>query len=123
MEKQIETYIKECPLEVQARLMELHTIIEDIARDATQCISWGMSTFKMGGNLVHYAHNKHHIGLYPGSEAIVFFEDRLSEYKHSKGAIQFPHAKELPIQLIQAIVRYRVDVVKQIEKPAKAIQE
>lgn len=116
MEKLIETYIKECPLEVQARLIEVHTLIEAIAKDATQCISWGMPTFKMGENLVHYAHNKHHLGLYPGSEAIVFFEDRLSDYKHSKGAIQFPYAKELPVQLIQEIVHYRVESVSANKK-------
>ena len=111
MEKQIETYINACPLEVQARLIEVHSLIETIAKDATQCISWGMPTFKMGENLVHYAHNKHHLGLYPGPEAIVFFEDRLKEYKHSKGAIQFPYAKELPLELIQDIVRFRIESV------------
>lgn len=111
MEKQIETYINECPPEVQPRLKEVHSLIETIAKDATQCISWGMPTFKMGENLVHYAHNKHHLGLYPGPEAIVFFEDRLKEYKHSKGAIQFPYAKELPLELIQDIVRFRIESV------------
>lgn len=111
MEKQIETYINACPPEVQARLIEVHHLIEAIAKDATQCISWGMPTFKMGENLVHYAHNKHHLGLYPGSEAIVFFEDRLKDFKHSKGAIQFTYAKELPFELIQDIIRFRVDSV------------
>lgn len=111
MEKKIETYIIECPPEVQPRLKEVHSLIETIAKDATQCISWGMPTFKMGENLVHYAHNKHHLGLYPGSEAIVFFEERLKDYKHSKGAIQFPYAKELPFELIQDIVRFRIESV------------
>ena len=109
MEQTIEIYIRECPPEVQARLYEVHSLIETIAKDATQCISWGMPTFKMRENLVHYAHHKHHLGLYPGSEAIVVFEDRLKDFKHSKGAIQFPYAKELPIKLIQDIVQYRVD--------------
>lgn len=109
MEKNIDSYIQDCPPEVQARLYEVHSLIEAIAKDATQCISWGMPTFKMRENLVHYAHNKHHLGLYPGSEAIVEFEDRLKDFKHSKGAIQFPYAKELPIKLIQDIVQYRVD--------------
>ena len=111
MEKKIETYINECPPEVQPRLKEVHSLIETIAKDATQCISWGMPTFKMGENLVHYAHNKHHLGLYPGPEAIVFFEERLKDYKHSKGAIQFPYAKELPLELIQDIVRFRIESV------------
>ena len=111
MEKQIETYINACPPEVQARLIEVHHLIEAIAKDATQCISWGMPTFKMGENLVHYAHNKHHLGLYPGSEAIVFFEERLKDYKHSKGAVQFPYANELPFELIQDIIHFRVDSV------------
>lgn len=116
MEKKIETYINECPPEVQPRLKEVHSLIETIAMDATQCISWGMPTFKMGENLVHYAHNKHHLGLYPGSEAIVFFEERLKDYKHSKGAIQFPYAKELPLELIQDIVRFRIESVLENKK-------
>lgn len=111
MEKTIENYIQGCPTEVQTRLKEMHALIEIIAKDATQGISWGMPTFKMGENLVHYAHNKHHIGFYPGSEAIEFFKDRLSDFKHSKGAIQFPYGKGLPIQLIQDIVQHRVDMV------------
>lgn len=119
MEKTIETYILECPVEVQARLHEVHSLIEAIAKDATQCISWGMPTFKMGENLVHYAHNKNHLGLYPGPEAIVFFEERLSDYKHSKGAIQFPYAKELPHQLIQDIVHFRVEAVTMNRKATK----
>jgi len=89
MEKNIDSYIQECPPEVQARLYEVHSLIEAIAKDATQCISWGMPTFKMRENLE--------------------FEDRLKDFKHSKGAIQFPYAKELPIKLIQDIVQYRVD--------------
>ena len=111
MEKSIENYINECPMEVHDRLKEMHFCIETIAKAATQCISWGMPTFKMGENLVHYAHNKHHVGLYPGSEATIFFKDRLGEYKHSKGAIQFPYAKALPIDLIQDIVQYRIDCI------------
>ena len=116
MEKKIETYINACPLEVQPRLKEVHSLIETIATDATQCISWGMPTFKMGENLVHYAHNKHHLGLYPGSEAIVFFEERLKDYKHSKGAIQVPYANELPYELIQDIVRFRIESVLENKK-------
>jgi uncharacterized protein YdhG (YjbR/CyaY superfamily) len=49
-----------------------------------------------------------YIGIYPKSAAIVFFKSELLAYKTSKGAIQFPIDKPLPIKLITKIVQFRV---------------
>ena len=59
-----------------------------------------------GRNLIHFAANKRHIGLYPGEEAVAAFAEQLKDYKTSKGTIQFPYAKPLPLELIAEIAAW-----------------
>jgi predicted N-acetyltransferase YhbS/uncharacterized protein YdhG (YjbR/CyaY superfamily) len=64
---------------------------------AVEKISWSMPTFCLspnggrGQNLIHFAAQKNHLGIYPGAEAMAHFAPRLGKYKTSKGAIQFPY--------------------------------
>jgi uncharacterized protein YdhG (YjbR/CyaY superfamily) len=51
---------------------------------------------------------KNHIGFYPGAEAVIAFAPKLTGYVHSKGAIQFPLSKPLPLDLVAEITRWRV---------------
>jgi len=67
-----------------------------------------MPTFYFHGNLVHFAAYKNHIGFYPTSSGIAAFIHELSDYKTSKGAVQFPLNKPLPYDLITKIVKFRV---------------
>jgi len=105
----IDEYINTCPVELQDRLKELRELIKKNAPNATEKISWNMPTFYQKGNLIHFLLNKHHIGLYPGAEAIVYFKEKLSGYKTSKGAIQLPLDKPLPKALIEEIVRHNIN--------------
>lgn len=104
----IDEYIRQFPLETQVILTRLREIIKESAPDAAEKISWQMPTFVYHGNLIHFAAHKNHIGIYPGPEAIKVFEENLVEYKTSKGAIQIPFNKPLPVELIREIVKFRV---------------
>jgi uncharacterized protein YdhG (YjbR/CyaY superfamily) len=104
----IDEYIASFPKEIQEKLNELRYAIKSVAPEASEKISWQMPTFVLNGNLVHFAAFKKHIGFYPGSNAIITFEKDLSEYNYSKGAIQFPIDKILPIGLVKRIVKFRV---------------
>mgnify|MGYP000858736044 CR=1 FL=1 len=106
--KTIGEYIKTCPAEVQGRLNRLYAVIKEEAPQAEERMSWSMPTFYLKGNLIHFACHKNHIGLYPGASGVAVFEDRLRDYKTSKGAIQLPNNKPLPEQLIREIVRFRI---------------
>ena len=83
--------------------MAVYETIRTVLPEAEERISWSMPTFWKGRNIIHFAAAKNHIGLYPGPEAVEMFADRLSGYKTSKGAIQFPNNKELPLELIAEI--------------------
>ena len=106
--KSIDEYIVQFPLEIQEKLKKLRGVIKESAPEAQEKISWGMATFVLHGNLVHFAAFKNHIGFYPSPSGIDNFKEELSEFKGSKGAIQFPLTKEIPYELISKIVKFRV---------------
>lgn len=108
----VDEYIALFPQETQEILRKVRGVIQENAPDATEKISWQMPTYHQKTNLVHFAAAKNHLGIYPGPEAIEFFEPRLGEYKHSKGAIQFPFKKPIPYDFIAEIVRFRVNMVE-----------
>lgn len=112
----IGSYISNCPIDAQTVLNELYHSIKDIIPEAQEKISWGMPTFYLKGNLIHFAAHKRHIGLYPGGEAIIFFCERLQAYKTSKGAIQLPMDQPLPIDLISDIVLFNKKRMGNLEK-------
>ena len=104
----IDKYISGFPAETQVLLTQLRTTIQSIAPEAEEIISYAIPTFKLKGNLVHYAAYKNHIGFYPGSSGIENFKQELSVYKSAKGSVQFPISEPLPIELIKKIVKFRV---------------
>ena len=63
--KNIDAYIDEFPTEIQNILRKIRITIQQIAPDATEAITYQIPTFKLHGNLVHFAAFKQHIGFYP----------------------------------------------------------
>lgn len=105
----IEDYISQYSPETQDILNNICGVIRRAAPQASEKISWGMPTFVLNGNLVHFAAQKMHTGFYPAPSAIEAFSEELTEYHCSKGAVQFPFAKPLPVELIDRMVRFRVE--------------
>ena len=108
----IDEYIAEQSPNIQPLLQQIRATIRAAAPDATEKISWNMPTFWQGENLVHFAANKKHIGIYPGGKAVGVFAERLTDYKTSKGAIQFLLDKPIDHELIADIVRWRLSQAK-----------
>jgi uncharacterized protein YdhG (YjbR/CyaY superfamily) len=105
----IDQYIEEFPEDIQRKLSEMRSAIRRAAPEASEKISYQMPAFHFNGILVYFAAYRHHIGFYPTPSAIMYFQNDLKEYKSSKGAVQFPHDKPLPLALIKRIVRFRVE--------------
>jgi len=112
----IDKYIAAFPDDVQAILQQIRRTIHEAAPEATEAISYGMPTFKLNGNLVHFGAFKSHIGFYPVPSGMAAFQDDLAAYKQGKGSVQFPLNKPMPLDLIRRIVEFRV----QESKAAKA---
>lgn len=104
----VDEYIAAYPTDVQEILFKIRKIIKEAAPQAKETIGYRMPTYKLNGNLVHFAAYKKHIGFYPTPPAIVAFQKELSPYKQSKGAVQFPIDQPIPYDLVKKIVKYRV---------------
>ena len=104
----IDEYIADFPRDVQPLLEKVRAAIRKAAPDAVEAISYQMPTFKLQGNLIHFAGYNHHIGLYPGSRPIEAFKDELTKYKTSKGTVQLPLDKPIPVTLIGKITKFCV---------------
>lgn len=104
----IDEYISQFPNEVQIILQKLRNEIKQAAPEAVEKISYQMPTFYLNGNLVHFAAFKKHIGFYPTPSGIEAFKKELTQYKWSKGAVQFPIDKPIPYDLVRKIVLFRV---------------
>lgn len=115
--KNIDEYIAEFPKDVQKILEQVRATIKKAAPTAEEKISYGIPTFTLNGNLVHFGGFKYHVGFYPAPTGTEAFEKELSVYKTGKGSIQFPLDKPMPLNLITKIVKFRVK--KNLEK-AKA---
>jgi uncharacterized protein YdhG (YjbR/CyaY superfamily) len=105
----VDEYIRSFPELIQKKLEQMRGVIKKQAPQAEEKISYQMPTFYLNGNLVHFAGYSKHIGFYPTPGAIEAFKDELSKYKYSKGAVQFPLDKPLPLALIRKIVKFRVE--------------
>ncbi len=105
----IDAYIASFPKDIQERLNALRAAIRAAAPQAEETISYQMPTFRLKGNLVHFAAHKNHIGFYPTPSGRAAFQDELSAYKGAKGSVQFPLDQPLPLDLVQRIVRFRVE--------------
>ncbi|HHW27658.1 MAG TPA: hypothetical protein GXX23_10065 [Firmicutes bacterium] len=104
--KTVDAYIAAQPDDIQPLLRQVRNTIRTALPDVEERISWGMPTYWKKHNIIHFAASKKHLGLYPGEEAIEFFSDRLKEYKASKGTVQFPYSKPLPLELIAEIAKW-----------------
>jgi uncharacterized protein YdhG (YjbR/CyaY superfamily) len=105
----IDEYIAGFPADIQVILQKIRKTIKDAAPDAQEVISYQMPTFKLHGNLVHFAAFKNHIGFYPVPSGIEKFKAELSVYKQGKGSVQFPLDQPIPYDLISRIVKFRVE--------------
>jgi uncharacterized protein YdhG (YjbR/CyaY superfamily) len=106
--KTIDEYIKTFPPEIQSILEKIRQTIRKAAPEAVEAISYQMPTFKLNGNLVHFAAYKDHIGFYPAPTGIESFEKESKQYIKGKGTLQFPLDKPIPYDLVEKIVKYRV---------------
>ena len=107
----IDDYLADFDGEHRTLMDEIRALITAGAPEATEALSWSMPTYKLNGNLIHFAAGKNHVGLYPGADGVANFVGELDELglKHSKGAIQFPLGKPLPRGLVERIVSFRVE--------------
>lgn len=106
----IDDYIASFPPTVREKLGAIRTVIHKTAPDAGEAIRYGIPTFRLdGSNLVHFAAFKDHLSFFPTASGVGKFREELSSYTMSKGTIRFPLNEPVPYDLVERIVRFRVE--------------
>ncbi len=104
----VDAYIAGFPKDIQKLLEKIRETIRKAAPEAEEVMGYGIPTFKLKGNLVHFGGYKNHIGFYPAPSGITAFEKELSVYKGAKGSIKFPLDQPIPYDLVSKIVKFRI---------------
>lgn len=104
----IDAYIADYPENLQELLQIMRETIHKAAPEATEAIKYGIPTFILNGNLVHFGSYKNHIGFYPAPRGIEAFKEETAQYEGGKGTLKFPIDKPLPLDLVSRIVKFRV---------------
>jgi uncharacterized protein YdhG (YjbR/CyaY superfamily) len=109
MHPEVEEHIFSFPKETQEKLLELRSFILNAVEGLEESKNYGIPTFKLNGkNFIHYAGYAKHIGFYPGAGPIKELSEELKGFKFAKGSIQFSLNEELPWELIQKIIDFKL---------------
>ncbi len=103
----VDEYIALHPGPVRKGLELLRKTIKTTAPEAEEMISYQMPAYKLNGMLAFFSAAKNHYGFYPTPGPILAFREKLKLYKTSKGAIQFPLDKPIPVKLVAEIVKWK----------------
>ena len=104
----VDDYILAQDEDVRGQLQSVRETLRRALPDCEERISWSMPTYWQGRNIIHFAANKKHIGLYPGPEAVAHFSEELDQQglAHSKGSIRIPYSDALPLDLVDRIATW-----------------
>jgi len=106
----VDAYINLFPAEVQELLQQMRQTIKKAVPEVKEIISYGMPAYKLKHVLVYFAAYKKHIGFYPTGSGIDAFKQEFADYKWSKGAVQFPLDKPLPLDLVARITKFKAEI-------------
>lgn len=107
---EIDNYISGFPQDVQDILRKIRAIIQQSAPEAVESMAYGMPAYKTNKKpLVYFAAFKSHIGFYATPSGHSEFKRELSKYKQGKGSVQFPLDQPMPYELIELMVKFRVE--------------
>ena len=114
--KTVENYFNGQPEKTRKALMELKEVILKVKPDAAELFNYNIPSYTLVENgkreqQIMIAGYKKHIGFYPHPTTMEKFDSELSEYKRGKGSVQFPLDKPIPKDLIEKMVKYRLELL------------
>ncbi len=114
----VDEYIAGFPPDIQERLQQVRSLIQQLAPEAKEIISYSMPAYKIPGvkgyPAIYLAAHANHIGMYPlPRHTPDVLTEQLKKYQTGKGTVQFKHNEPLPLDFIKQLVIARVNETKQ----------
>lgn len=108
----IDDYLADLPNSQREELNRVRAIVKQAVPDTEETMGYGIPTLKYNGkNLIHFAAFKDHLSLFPTDGPIAELEDRLAKFKTGKGTLQFTEEDPIPKDIIQELVRSRINKI------------
>ena len=105
----VEEYLAAIPEPARSTFDKLRATIRSVVpAEATETISYQIPAIRYKGVLVWFAAFANHCSLFPTAAVMDEFKNELKSFTTSKGTVQFPLDKPLPVALIKKIVKTRV---------------
>jgi uncharacterized protein YdhG (YjbR/CyaY superfamily) len=106
----VDAYLESVSEPQRTTLLALRTTLRKVLPVAQERISYGMPTFAIDGKSVaSYAAFKNHCSYFPhSSNVLVAAGTAVAKYPVSKGTLQFPVDKPLPIGLVRTLVKLKL---------------
>jgi uncharacterized protein YdhG (YjbR/CyaY superfamily) len=115
--KEVDRHLAKIPEPHRSTLQSLRVSILEVIPEAQEVISYGFPGYKLNGKIIcGFDAFKNHCSFFPHSSLVIpELESELSNYKTSKGALQFPIDKPLPKSLVRKLIATRIRQLKQSE--------
>ena len=110
--KTVDAYLKGVAQPARATLEKLRATIKSVVPKAGEVISYQMPAFRLERGLVYYAAFKNHCSIFAE------LADDLTDYKTSKGTLQFALDRPLPSRLVKKLVKTRLAEIAERKRKA-----
>lgn len=108
----ISEYLEKLAKPQKDELERIRHIVKQVVPEAVEAISYGMPAFKYAGQyLIGFAAFKNHLSVFPTPGPIDALKGKLSEFKLSKGTIQFTTDHPIPESIIKEIIVNRLNSI------------
>ena len=110
----VDAHLAGMPDDRRAPLEEMRRTIRAAAPEAEETIAYNMPALRLGNRfLVSYDAYRRHVSLFPASGAVQSaLGAELEPYLAGRGTIRFPAGRPIPLDLVDRIVRMRVEEVR-----------
>ena len=113
----VDRYIGACPKTAQPKLRKVRAAIRAVAPDAVEVISYRLPGYSYPGHplkgmFAWFGLQSSHIGLYLRPPTIAQHHMALAKYSTTKAAVHLPLDREVPVRLVQKLVRTSRQIMK-----------
>jgi uncharacterized protein YdhG (YjbR/CyaY superfamily) len=116
-ERSVESYLARIAEAARPTFLRLREVVRAaVPLDAEEVISYGILAFRRERVVVWIAAFRKHVSLFPTAEVLAAFEPELKGFSTSKGTVQFPLDRPLPLALITKMLKHRIELSKNAKR-------
>ncbi len=114
----VDEYIESSPKDVQSRLRQIRAAIRDVAPGSIETVSYfqipgySYDGYDYHGMFAWFSYKKSDVRLHVRPPVLQDHKTELAGYAATKAIVSFPAAKDLPIALVQKLVKASIKVMK-----------